>query len=488
MTSPLNGPTPESLVVTTKVEQSPSMYEQSRSQVYVTGATPNRAVGVNSPFLEALLKNTADGTCKWYKKVRMMRRHPTISDSRQLIVSVQAESEWSVEADEDAPEGAKEFVEKQILPLHDDVMGTVLSGEYDFGWIAFEKVFSFNMEECRIEISKLKPLLHDQTEIVVRQSTGAFAGVKQFQLLLTPTNCLLFNREVEGTYWYGEGKMPSCEIPYNRWLVTDAANVRYDHKVSGSHWIVHYPVGKNKYLGQERDNADIANAILNALEGSGSVCVPNDVQALQSNLNEQSGDTAWKIELLGADPSAQMGFQQRLGYLDTLMVRAGGLPERSILEGQYGTKAEAQEHSDFGVSGMDRQNKQIVQQLNKGLVDQLLALNFGPKAVGKVRIKIAPIADDKITMLKQVYMALLSSPASNEVGNIDLQAIRDQVGVPTISPEQQMQQQQMFGGPDYSQGMGHGGSDPMLRQFLANLNAPESTGQQVPQQGIGSKI
>ena len=435
---------------------------------------------MRSPYLGALLRDTRTGTTEWYRKIREMRKHPTVSLVRDLSLSVMAGSNWSVKAEDDAPEGAKEFIDRQLLPMQDTVMGTALQGTFDFGWQPFEKIFQFNIETLQIEIGKLKPLLQDQTDIVVKTNTGQFAGFKQFMTFLDLPNVLLINWKVEGTYYYGEGNMPTIETAFNRWMVTDASNVMYDKKISGAHWVVHYPVGYSVCDGVKVDNFKLANTMLLALENSGSIVVPNDLQSIVNDMNASSQDTAWKIELLNVDASAQVGFQQRLAYLDSLIVRAGGFPERSILEGQYGTKAEAEAHADFAVALMDYRNKQIINQINWHLVNQLLVLNFGAKAANSVRIEIAPIADDKIAMIKQVYLAALSNPAvgPGELQSLDMLAMRDQVGLPTSEIAKQMGG--TAAGPDYTGGTGvNGGNDPMLQNFLANLNG----GNEEPMQG-----
>lgn len=466
----------------------PSFYQQSRGQVSAWGnTTRNEGYGIRNPYLAPLLKNAFTGTSAWYRKIREMRKHPTVKLARALSVSVMADSAWSVEAEDDAPEGAKEFIEQEMMPWHDTLMDMSIRGTFDFGWQPWEKVFRFIPETMRFGIGKFKPLLQDQTEVVIKTDTGAYAGLKQFMLYLGVPNTLLITQDVEGTDFYGEGQMPSIEIAFNRWLVSDDSNVRFDKKISGSHWVIHYPTGTNPYNGRIMDNHDIAKGLLSALEGSGSIVLPNDIKKFVSELNGQSQNTEWQIELLTSDSTAQSGFSTRMTYLDALLVRACEFPERAILEGQYGTKAEAEAHADFAVARMDWRNKQIVNQINWHAVNQLLALNFGHKAANTVKLKISPIADDKITMLKTVYQAALASPTMStaEFQNIDFQAIRDQIGIPTVEHAQGMGQ----GGPDYTQGTGlNGGTDPMLQQFLAHLNTPDNDNPQIAAAGNQSTL
>lgn len=469
---------------TRKPKEHPSFAEQTSGQVFAWGnTTRSQGFGIQSPYLYPLLKEAHDNTTEFYKKVRLMRRHPTVRLVRQLLVATMAQAPWSVETKDNAPEGATEFIEEMFLPQQDLLMTRSICGSFDFGWQPWEKVFNYHPETMQVGIGKFKPLLQDQTDIVIKTSTGEYAGVKQFDVYLKPSNAMLINRDVEGTYFYGEGAMKSIETAFNRHMVTDDANVRYDNKISGAHWVVKYPEGASTFNGRKGvDNATIANAILTRLEGSGSVVIPQNVLAFKTNLDAQAGGSAWDIELITADAAAQAGFQQRLAYLDAMIVRAAGFPERSILEGQYGTKAEAGEHADFAVENMDHGNKQITTQINKSSVNQVLALNYGSKAADSVYLKCAPIADDKLDTIKAVYMAAIANPAVgvNELQQLDMQAIRDKVGLPTLAHDEMGNS---IGGPDYTQGTGRNGfGDPMLERMLANLNTNENAQPQLPTQ------
>lgn len=420
------------------VTQGPSMTEQTRGQVSIYGATiRQQAQGLVGTRLAPLLRDISNSSSWHYRKVREMRKHPTIKLARMLSISAMAAAGWSIVVEDDAPKGSKELINNALLNKQHQFMSVALRGNFDFGWQPFEKVLSFSINEetglGEIGLRKLKPLLQDQTQIVVETKTGEFAGFKQFDTYLSLANSVLINQDVEGTYWYGESTMLAIQLPYDRWLVTDAANTRYDHKISGAHWVIYYPVGWTLVDGVDTDNHTIANNLLRVLEGSGSICIPSNVMQTTNDLNNVRGEEAWKIDLMTADASAQSGFGARLSYLDSLIVRGAEFPERSILEGQYGTKAEAGEHADFAVARMDWRNNNIEDQINEQVVNQLLIINYGQKAKSKVKLKIAEIADDKKDLVKQLYMQYIGGMGgSGEQANVDWQAIRDQLEIPTV--------------------------------------------------------
>lgn len=424
-----------------------STKEQTRAQLpLLTGLTGvagfssmESALGGSETGIVGLGQNWYTSNYMYWQKVRRMRRHPTIKLTRVLSAASMSLAKWSVEADDDAPKEARDII-SDLLPMQTHICSTAFFGLHDWGWQPYEKVMSFDTVRGRTKLRKLKPLLQDQTVIMVIAQNGAFAGFKQHNKYLSLSNSLLLNQDVEGTYHYGESTMASIEPAYDRWIVADAANVRYDRKVAGAHWVIHYPVGVSNLNGNPipTDNFQVAQELLRKLEASGSIAVPATVLAQTTDLNNVAGEEAWKVEILAA-PSAQGDFQARLGYLDTLMVRGGEFPERAILEGQYGTKAEAGEHADFAIGRMDFRNKQIADSLNWHVSNQLLRMNCGQDAENKARLKVAPIADDARDTLKNVLTAALSSPASSTAlfQSIDMQSILTQLEVPVHDADSQ---------------------------------------------------
>jgi hypothetical protein len=122
--------------------------------------------------------------------------------------------------------------------------------------------------------------------------------------------------------------------------------------------------------------------------------------------------------------------------LDALKCRAFGWPERSILEGQFGTKAESEAHADFAITLTESRHADIVLSLNWHAVNQIIRLNWGKEYENKVFIKQAPIADLERQYLKEVYKLVLSNPeyGAHELASMDLESLRDRLGIPTQFP------------------------------------------------------
>lgn len=392
-------------------------------------------VGVSRLTDPQLPKKLARKYAKW----RQMRRDPTIALARQLCIAPVLAAPWSVEHTEDAFDGAVDMVQASMMPLRTHIVRTGLLGCVDFGWQGYEKLFAID-DSGQVYLRKLKPLLQDYTYILVEEDTGAYAGLRQTlpqELDLKTDETLLLNIDVEGTDWYGQSLMEIAEDPYDRWEDVDDAAGRYDKKIAGTHWVVHYPAGTSNYDGVEKDNYEIARDLLQALESSGGIVVPRQLERITDDLNRDVPD-AWKIELITDSGAGSTAYENRQKYLDALKVRAFGLPERAILEGQFGTKAEAEAHADLAILNMELRHAVLCQQVNWHAVNQLLRLNYGKGTDDSVYIEPAPIADLALQFLRQLFTTITTQPDGlmQILDGVDMEALYDRLGIPIIPATQ----------------------------------------------------
>lgn len=365
-----------------------------------------------------------------YATYREMRKHPTIALARSLAVAPVVVGEWSVKADDDVPDSLVEFVTRQFMPLREQYVETAMLGGIDFGYQGFEQVFEY-APSGQIRLRKLKPLIQDNTEIEIDAQTGAFAGFRQDKLLLPLSNSLCVSFRVEGTDWYGQSLLENARKTWNQWNDANDGAARYDRKLAGSHWVVYYPAGVSRdATGAEQDNALIAASILATLESSGSVAVPTDVTAYADQLDQEN--RGWKIDIMADSSGRQPTFIDRLKYLDCLLVRALLQPERSLIEAQYGTKAEAETHGDLATINAELAHRHVTRLLTWHSVDRLVVLNYGLRWRNKVRLMAAPLRDATREYLRLVYDKFLSNPSGfmEESGTIDTDALKDALGVP----------------------------------------------------------
>lgn len=383
-------------------------------------------------------------------ELQELHRHPTVRLARRLYSGIMASAQWSVEAnpnselDPDVLQMGKDLISRQLLPLRSHFVKSCARGCTMRGWRPFEVVLDTS-DPAEWGVKKLKALTHKCTTIRTDENTGAFIGLQQpasgtrsEDVVLEVEDCLLISLDVEGTDWRGEGAYDSAVGPWRAWKKVESAATRYDEKVAGAFWVIHYPLGTSPVNGQPKDNYDIAVELLAALKSSGSLIVPRTVQDTLLEMNEGgSENTAWKIELISDGGSANAQFIPRQKYLDTNIVRAFGFAERAILEGQFGTKAEAGEHADLAITLIEQDLASMIEQLNWHLVNRLLSYNMGPQLANEVYISAEPIVDSDRTFLRSVLSSLLTGPLADEqIDRIDTASIRERLGVPSVPEEE----------------------------------------------------
>lgn len=360
-----------------------------------------------------------------YDTYRRIRKDPTIALCRAVIAGPLLSSTWTVETATGVHPGIKRFIEAQFLKRRFRIEETAIYGCIDFGWQGYEKVFEtvdFNMADDEIEdpprmekligLRKLKPLLQDMTAIKVYLYNGDFAGFQQGIVFIeAPKKAVLLNFRVEGTMWHGNPLLEDAKASVDRWDVIEEGAGRYDKKIAGSHFVVYYPPGKSKINGVEVDNSQVASAIVAALEASGNITVPSQLLSFVEGVENSAENQAWKIEFISDNGARQASFVERLRYEDSCKCRAMHIPERAILEGQFGTKAEAEGHGDVLTVLLENIDYRITEQINTQCVDHLLQLNWGKDMIGKVWLKSAPLSDDKIAYVRQVLGSLMGQQA-----------------------------------------------------------------------------
>lgn len=373
-----------------------------------------------------------------YRTYRLMWRHPTLTIAGHVAIAPVVASEWSVE-EKDAPDGARDLIESLYLPVRSLIVQSAMEGQIKFGWSPFELVWDVN-KDGKLVVAKHKPLLQDRTQININTATGAFDGYKQDQLEIEIPYAFNISFRGEGTNHYGEPLLEHARNAFNDWNDCNAGAKRYDKKIAGSHWVVYYPWGKTTIDGQLLDNDVVANSLLGTIESAGSMAIPRYVtiedvgSVMDIELLEKMG---WKIELLSDTTARQFSFVPRLVYLDKQMVRALIVPERAVLEGVFGIKADAGKHSDLALTVRELEHEHITRLVNWHSVNRTLVYNYGPNAENTVWLKPVPLVDAKRKFYEDVYTAVLKHAMGfpQESERIDWSALRQRAGIPELSEE-----------------------------------------------------
>lgn len=402
---------------------------------------------------------------RWtFPQIRELRCHPTVVLARAVVCSILMSPSWSVKVapEREWPESlglsravvsdCEKYVSEYIMGLR-PIVQMAIESCIDFGYAPFEKIVSYDARVGVTYISELKSLLPDYTEILV-DSTGHFAGLRNTVpgdwvsrmgvggsgwIDLPPSACVLFNIDKEGQNHYGKSLLANLLGVHAQWKATMKDVAAYNGKVSGNRMIVRYPPGKTEVDGVLVDNRVLAREVGERIQRNLVSIMPHDTSdSLQAALVGGGGGgktSSWGIEVvageLSRNPEAYLTLMQ---YIDGSMVRGVGIPERSVLEAQFGTRADAEQHTDSFLTMLQRRSDWLMYQFNRYITNHMIRENFGPDYEDIVSIEAAPLTDKALAFLRDLYRAYVTGTDRGQIEELpkmDIDIIRDRIGVPT---------------------------------------------------------
>jgi hypothetical protein len=373
------------------------------------------------------------GTLATYRRISA---HPTVALVMKMVTAPIVANTWGWMKKPGVPQQRLDFVRDMLQPLR----GTILTDglrALAMGFSAFEKVWV--VQGDRVVLSNLKPLLPEITQVLV-DSHGNFRGLRNQAADGTVRNLLgnkafLYTYDGECGNYYGRSRHENVRVTFCQAMQTAERMAQYQKKVAGVIAQLHYPEGTSRdAAGVERSNDLIAQQILEAVSMGRSVRFPNLFASIEdpATAADLAGKSQWvlsQFDLGSTDHSA--GLLNALAYYDKLLFRGWLRPERVGLDTQHGSRADAQQHSESSIVDSELIDQDFAGAFNRGVIDDVLTLNFGPDARGSVWVDPSPISDNQIQTSKAVLTALLGNAqtAPSVAGQIDITALLDDLDV-----------------------------------------------------------
>lgn len=367
-----------------------------------------------------------------YPNYRRMRTVPTIALARAVFHAPIKAAKWSWQKADTASDDMLAFVKDNLDTMRPWIMHNTLYG-MDYGHTDFEKVFE--VVGSRLVLKKLKPLRVEKTKVLVEPS-GSFAGVKQEKVVLAAENVLHWTYDMEAGDLNGRSWFENARTISDAWEKTWKRLGRYMEKVAGTVVLLRYPQGDLKGAdGDTKANKLHAESILAGLGRGAGVAIPVRFYKWAQEMARKGIDVSklisWQFDTLEPKTAHGKDFVDTLQHQERQLARALLVPERAILEGVHGTKAEAGEHGDVFLTIAQEVLDDIIRHLNWYVVDQLLVLNWGEAARGQVWIEPEPLQDEAKAFLRQLLKQIIG-PQTVDVflDNWDMDAVMDMLGQP----------------------------------------------------------
>ena len=389
-----------------------------------------------------------------YGVYRRMSGHPTLALAKSIVTAPILAGSWSFEARR--PDGKRprrnppgdgvrsdpidrlledrcRFIQRQIEPMRTAFLVEALRA-LEFGWRPFEKVWEVN--NGQVILTRLKPLLPDFTYLQV-DAHGNFAGIVQMEVRLPVDKAFIYTYDGEAGNLYGRSRHENARQAWSCWQQVDDRTAQLATKVSAIIPLVHYPIGQSRDAnGQQRDNGDLADVILNGLGSGRGVKLPNLFASTEDpRLSaELAGKSSWMVSFLEAANAAHnlTGLTERQRYYDALMFRAWLRPERVGLESKHGSRADASKHTETGLTDSELLHADICDQLNRGVVDEILTYNFGVDSAGSVYVSPSPLQETKRALLQKLLEAVWGNTSTLKqfLAQTDMDAVFDVLEIP----------------------------------------------------------
>ena len=375
------------------------------------------------------------GTFDCYRRIST---HPTIALVMRMVTAPIVSNTWDWVARPGTPPAWVDFVRDTLAPLRTAALTDGLSA-LAMGFAPFEKVWA-PAAGGRVTVGRLKPLSPDHTTVLVDDG-GNVRGLRNQLPGQEPRDLLgakAFVFTHDGSYGnpYGRSRHENVRVVWGQAMQTAERLAQYQKKVAGVIAQLHYPEGTSRdAAGVERGNDVVAQQILEAVSMGRSVRFPNLFASVEdpAAAADLAGKSQWVLSQFdpgGTDHSK--GLLDALAYYDRLLFRGWLRPERVGLEAQHGTRADAELHTESGVADSELLDAAFAAAFNTGVVDDVLAANFGPAARGAVRVDPSPIVDAKQKAAQAVLSALLANGATAPAvaARIDVDALLQDLDVP----------------------------------------------------------
>jgi hypothetical protein len=373
-----------------------------------------------------------------YTTYRIMAAHPTLVLAGAVVIATVLSTEWAYEETKKAPANAKDEIQGAIEKLRVQLLLDCLRA-LPMGWSGFERIYE--VRGGLMLPKRLKYLIPELTGVQV-DDRGNFAGLKQGDVELPAENAFIFSSDREGDNYYGRSRMENCRRAWSNWLMDDDNLGRLGSKASSILPIVKYPPGS----GQDAEGKPLTNYANAVLIGQGMQSGRPVVMANLAGMEleelkmvpEMAKASLWDIDTIdmGNPGSAQEALLKVLQYRDALLVRGWCFPERGILEAQRGGlgQGDSKQHGDFGVAMCGQLLSNIVRDVNRNIIDDVLVYNWGEEARGTVYAQAAPQDDDKLEFFRQLLIAIASNPAAlpQIMANLKGDAFYDTLSLPKV--------------------------------------------------------
>lgn len=370
-------------------------------------------------------------------------RDPVISNCHAYIAGPICAGKANLVATDEAPEGAKEWIEKATKPLLPRYLKDAVWC-IPFGWAGWQKEFERRDGDFYV---KLHACRQEWSGVLYHKETGAHIGLRWDGTDIFGRRQFIITHNPRGSKDYlGRSRIENVQKAIDDWIAENDQTAKLANKASGMLFRQGYPPGPN---GDTTNKSKAEEFAKRATSGASWITYPTwggfTIEEITRLSPEQlvafAKATDWPSEAMdlrdqGAAISALTTDKQ---YLDQLKCLGYGVPPQAVLSGSTSNRATSEAAGGFGTAMNEIVNRDVYAVFNEHVVDDLMELKYGPKTRGTVRWEPEPLEDPQELFDRQIIQAAFSSSnpdVQRAIGERDIGAICDRNGLPRKPQEQ----------------------------------------------------
>jgi len=368
-----------------------------------------------------------------------MRTDPFIKIGLSIVKHPLQRVDWTITAlnpHEKLPDDIKQLIEDNLRAIWNKFMSNMLTG-IDFGYSLFEKVYK--KKNGRLIYDRLVPLRPDDVELYSSALTGELSRIKQFPPAL-PSNAndqlkkvaeegisirgaeklFIYTHKKEFNDIRGESRLVGV---YPFWLMSHdmykSTNTFY-HRFSNPLIEAWCPSGETE-VGKKDDGT---SAMMDNME-----YLMRSLENLHDHteLVHESGEE-WGMKL-HEPKEGKADFLLYLEHLNIMKLIALFVPELAVMIGRRGSLGLGKEQVELFLDNEEAILKEIGGQVDEGLINPLIDLNYGPNAP-RAHWSFEPISKKMREYIAKIFQIVTEGYSKQGITHVDYGEMAERLGIP----------------------------------------------------------
>jgi len=247
--------------------------------------------------------------------------------------------------------------------------------------------------------------MHPSTYKVLLDKHGELTGIKQSKtsggsVKIKRSKLITFVQDMQFGNWYGISRLKNA---YTWWYwgeVIFQFMIRYLERKASPPLIIKAPLGYSV----DSSGAQVNNFVLGLRIGNSMV---SNAVGVLPNVFDSNGKSLWDMQYLMDDQRVFM-FIEVLNFINIMKTRSLLVPDNvAIQQGQEGSFASADAHSDIHFVLEESLLREFEQILNSQVVPYIVKYNFAPELRVACKVKIEKLTLTRKLLLKEVFNKML---------------------------------------------------------------------------------